>query len=151
MPDRSGLELEAGERLHYRAELRRGGDVAVTEDRVLVRSADDLVSVPYENLSEVNYEEFDWFLAIISVALVGLGAYGLTQNPLLGLFFALAGLWSLYRLYRLRGLVRIHTHSQPKPLELYPEDVDELYGALEPAIEAVREERREDGEGDVTS
>lgn len=144
MPDRSGLELEQGERLHHRGALRHGGDVAVTEDRVLVRSAGELVSVPYENVSEVSHEQFDWFIGLVSAALVVFGVYGLTQNPLVGAFFVMAGLWSLQRSYRHRDLVRIHAHNQPKPVELYPEDVDELYAALEPAIETAREQAIEE-------
>ena len=145
MPDRSGLELERGERLHYRGDLRREGEeVAVTADRLLVRREDELVSVPYENVSEVNHEQFDWFLGILSASLVAFGVYGMTQNPLVGAFFALAGLWSLHRSYRHRDLVRVHAHNQPKPLEIYPESVDRLYAALEPAIEAVRAERAEE-------
>lgn len=143
MPDRSGLDLGRGERLHYRGDLRHGGDVAVTEDRVLVRSADELVSVPYENVSEVSHEQFDWFLGLVSAALVAFGVYGLTRNPLIGVVFVLGGLWSLQRSYRHRDLVRIRAHNQPKPVELYPEDVDELYAALEPAIESVREQAME--------
>jgi len=144
MPDRSGLDLGQGERLHYRGALRHGGDVAVTEDRVLVQSADELVSVPYENVSEVSHEQFDWFIGLISAVLVAFGVYGLTQNPLVGAFFVLAGLWSLQRSYRHRDLVRVHAHNRPKPIEFYPEDVDDLYAALEVAIETVREKQAED-------
>ena len=142
MPDRSGLGLERGERLHYRGALRRDGeDVAVTEDRVVLRRADEVISVRYESVSEINHEQFDWFLGIISGSLTVFGLYSMVvHNPLVGAFFALAGLWSIRRSYRFRDLVRIHTHNQPKPLELYPEDVDRLYLHLEPAMDAKREE-----------
>jgi hypothetical protein len=141
MPDRSGLDLDRGERLHYRGELRDGGEIAVTEKRVLVRSDGSLTSIPYTNVSEVSTESLNWFLAVLSGALVLFGLYSIPANALLGGGFAAFGLWSLYRTYRHRDRVRIHTHSQPKPVEVFPANVDALYDELEPAIDAVREEQ----------
>ncbi|WP_255192102.1 hypothetical protein [Natronobeatus ordinarius] len=145
MPSRQGLELDRGERLHYRGSLRDGREIAITEYRLLVRSDDQLTSVPYTNVSEVTNESFDWFLTILSGALVLFGLYGLGQNPLIGIGFILAGLWSIHRTYRHRDRVRIHTHSQAKPVEVFPEDVETLYDELESALDAVREERDEEG------
>ena len=142
MPSRNGLELDRGERLHYRGELRSGDEIAVTEQRVLVRSPDEITSVPYTNVSEVSHESFDWFLAIMSLALVGFGVYSIPANAFVGVGLAAVGLWSLYRTYRHRDRVRIHTHSQAKPVEVFPENVDALYAELEPAIDAVRDERQ---------
>lgn len=144
MPSRRGLALDRGERLHYRGSLRTGGEIAVTEKRLLVRTADEQTSVPYTNVSEVINESFNWFLAIISGALVLFGLYGLGQNPLIGAGFTVAGLWSLYRLYGQRNRVRIHTHSQAKPVEVFPEDVETLYDELESAIDAARDEHESD-------
>lgn len=141
MPSREWLELDRGERLYYRGGLRKGGEIAVTEKRILVRSDDELTSVPYTNVSEVSNESFNWFLTILSGALVLFGLYSVPEHALLGTGFATAGLWSLYRTYRHRGRVRIHTHSQAKPVEVFPEDVDNLYTELEPAIDAVRDEQ----------
>ncbi|TYL36976.1 hypothetical protein CV102_19685 [Natronococcus pandeyae] len=142
MPSRDGLDLDRGERLHYRGELRSGDEIAVTEQRVLVRDADEITSVPYTNVSEVSHESFDWFLAIMSLSLAGFGVYSLPANAFVGAGLAAFGLWSLYRTYRHRDQVRIHTHSQPKPIEVFPEDVEALYDELEPAIDAVRNERQ---------
>ncbi|SFS91210.1 hypothetical protein [Halostagnicola kamekurae] len=151
MPSRQGLDLERGERLHYRGGLRSADEVAVTETRLLVKSDDELTSVPYTNVESINNESFDWFLAIMSAALVVFGAYSMTMNPLVGAGFVVAGLWSIRRSYRHRNRVRIHTHSQPKPVEIFPEDVEALYDELEPAIEAVRAEESEDGEDETDS
>lgn len=140
MPSRDGLELDRGERLHYRGELRSGDEIAVTERRVLVRGPDEITSVPYTNVSEVSHESFDWFLALMSLALAGFGVYSIPANAAVGAGLTAFGLWSLYRTYRHRDRVRIHTHSQPKPVEVFPANVDALYGELEPAIDAVREE-----------
>ncbi|MCU4925882.1 hypothetical protein OB905_07780 [Halobacteria archaeon AArc-dxtr1] len=146
MPSRRGLDLDQGERLHYRGTLRKGGEIAVTESRVLVHTDDEVTSVPYENVSEVATENLNWFLAIMSGALVLFGIYSMTENAFVGAFFAAFGLWSVYRIYRNRDRMRIHTHSQPKPVEVFPEDVDALYADLEPAIETVRAEQERDAE-----
>ncbi|MFC4440171.1 MULTISPECIES: hypothetical protein [Natrialbaceae] len=141
MPSRDGLDIDRGERLRYRGKLRPGGEIAVTGRRVLVRRADGTTSVPYANVSEVSHESFNWFLAIMSLSLAGFGVYSIPANAFVGTGFAAAGLWSLYRTYRHRDRVRIHTHSQAKPVEVFPEDVDGLYTELEPAIDAVRDEQ----------
>jgi hypothetical protein len=146
MPDRSGLDLDRGERLYHRGNLRNGGEIAVTDGRVLVRSDETLTSVPYTNVSEVSTESLNWFLAVLSGALVLFGLYSIPANAALGTGFAAFGLWSLYRTYRHRDRVRIHTHSQAKPVEVFPENVDALYDELEPAIDAVREERGAESE-----
>ncbi|UHQ98452.1 hypothetical protein HYG81_22970 (plasmid) [Natrinema zhouii] len=141
MPSRTGLDLETGERLHYRGGLRSGDEIAVTDRRVLVRGADETTSVPYTNVSEISNESFDWFLTILSLALVGFGLYSIGENAFIGIGMTLFGLWSVYRTYRHRDRVRIHTHSQAKPVEVFPEEVEALYDELEPAIEAVRAEQ----------
>lgn len=141
MPSRNGLDLETGERLHYRGGLRSGDEIAVTDRRVLVRNDPETTSVPYTNVSEISNESFDWFLTILSLALVGFGLYSFSENAVVGAGIVLFALWSVHRTYRHRDRVRIHTHSQPKPVEVFPEDVDGLYDELEPAIEAVRAEQ----------
>lgn len=150
MPSRHGLDLETGERLHYRGGLRSGDEIAVTDRRVLVHEDAETTSVPYANVSEISNESFDWFLTILSLALVGFGLYSITENVVVGIGSVLFGLWSVYRTYRHRDRVRIHTHSQAKPVEVFPEEVDQLYDELEPAIEAVRAER-EGAEADETA
>ncbi len=143
MPNRQGLDLDTGERLHYRGGLRMGGDVAVTDRRIVVRRDDEITSVPYTNVSEVSNESFNWFLAIMSLSLAGFGLYSIPANAIAGVGMTLFGLWSVYRTYRHRDRVRIHTYSRAKPVEVFPEEVDALYDELEPAIEAVRAEQAE--------
>ncbi|SFC28840.1 hypothetical protein SAMN05444422_106228 [Halobiforma haloterrestris] len=148
MPNRNGLDLETGERLHYRGALRDGDEIAVTDRRVLLVRADEVTSVPYTNVSEVTHEWIDWLLVIMSLALAAFGVYSVSENALVGLGLTAFGLWSVYRTYRDRDRIRIHTHSQAKPIDVYPEDVDRLYDELEPAIEAVREEPEPDEHGE---
>lgn len=136
MPDR--LELADGERLHYRGDLRPTGEIAVTEDRLLIRESEQVTSVPYENVDEITYEDYDWFLVVLSLGLVGFGVYSTGKNVLAGAVFALAGIASLTLTYRRRDRVRVHTHSQAKPISVHPADVDELFGAAETALDAAR-------------
>ena len=143
MPQRNNLELENGERLYYRGDLRSQGELAVTEQRLLIRSTDEITSVPYTTVSEISYESFDWFLGVLSVSLVVFGLYFLQRNPLGSGFFILAGVWSLYRTYRHRDLVRVQIHNQAKPMDIYPENVEMVYDELDSAIETVRTKRDE--------
>lgn len=140
MPEPRAVPLDDGERLQYRGTLRRGGEIAVSDRRVLVASDEEVTSVPFTNISEVTHEAFDWFIAIISVTLILFGLYSLDQHILVAAAFVAVGLWSLVRTYRQRHLVRIHTHSQPKPIDVYPESVDGLYDELEPAMDAFKDE-----------
>ncbi|WP_238386815.1 hypothetical protein [Natrialba swarupiae] len=148
MPSRTGLDLDTGEHLHYRGDLRSGDEIAVTDRRLLVRRSDEFVSVPYTNVSEVAHESFNWFLTLMSLSLAVFGFYSISENAFVGVGLAAFGLWSVYRTYRHRDRVRIHTHSQAKPVEVFPEDVDALYDELEPAIEAVRAEQETQREGE---
>lgn len=140
MPDRQGLDLDRGERLHYRGQLRFGGEVAVTDRRVLVDDDEEATSVRYTGITEITNEAFDWFLGLLSVALIGFGVLSIEQNVVVGVVFVVVGIWSVYRTYRHRNRVRIHTESRAKPVELFPEDVERLYAELEPAVETVRAE-----------
>ena len=139
MPDRSGLNLDVGERLIYRGDLRKGGEIAVTGSRILVVRDDEITSVPYTNVSEVNNEAFDWFLAIMSVSLAAFGIYSLDQHVLIAGAFVAIGVWSLWKTYRERNRVRIHTHSQAKPVEVFPQNVKPLYKNLEGTLAAARD------------
>lgn len=146
MPNRDGLDLETGERLHYRGGLRSGGEIAVTDRRVLVVGSDEVTSVPYTNVSEITHEWIDWLLVIMSLALAAFGVYSVSENAIVGLGLTAFGCWSVYRTYRHRDRLRIHTHSQAKPIDVHPENVDRLYDELEPAMEAVRDDRESDDE-----
>jgi len=147
MADRRDFGLDPDERLRYRGRLRSGREVAVTDDRLLIAGKERVESVPYTNVSEVTNERFDWFLALMSLALCGVGVLSLGENILLGAGMVVFGAWSLRRTYGKRDRVRIHTHSRPKPIEVYPADVEALYATLEPAVAAVRE-REDAGKGE---
>lgn len=143
-----GEDLEAvlgdGETLRFQAPLRRGGRVAVTDDRLLLVTGRERVSVRLDAVDEVTLQSFDWYLALLSLVLVGFGLLSLERSVLGGTAFAGAGLASLYWTYRKRNRVQVHVADRRNPVTCYAEDPDELYDALDRAFRRAEErlERR---------
>lgn len=134
--------LDEGEALRYEAPLRRGRAIGLTDKRMLLLD-DEPIAIPYDNVKEVRVESFDWFLGIMSTALVVFGAVSTLRRPLVGVGFALAGVGSLWLTYRRRDRVIVDMHTRAKPETVYPEDPDPLMAALEDRI-AAHEARRGD-------
>lgn len=128
------------EALRYVDELRPGGAVGFTDERLLVtRDEGDTSSVELRSVESVELQDFDWFEAVLGVALLGFGVASAGRSaPLGGLFVAL-GLGSLYLTYRKRSRARVNVHSRPKPLTLYPADGQGFYDAFEGALDDYRE------------
>jgi hypothetical protein len=138
-----------GERLRYSGSLRGGGVVGLTEERLLVvrESESDPTSVELRNVDSVDFQDFDYFVGVLSALLVAFGAVTALSNLLGGVAFGAAGLASLYLGYRKRDRAMVRTHSRPKPLALYPEDAGEFYDAFGDALERVREREAESETG----
>lgn len=138
-----------GEALRYVDDLRPGGAVGFTDERLLVARDDGAPdSVELRSVESVELEDLDWFEAVLGVALVGFGVASAGRSaPLGGLFVAL-GLGSLYLTYRKRDRARVHVHSRAKPMTLYPADGQGFYEAFGRALEDYRErlDRGEAGE-----
>jgi hypothetical protein len=117
-----------------RLALRRGGTVAVTEDDLVIEADGEVTRVALDEVAEVTFEEFDWFLGVLSVALAVWGLYSTQQSVALGLAFAAFGLGSLYWTYRKRGKAKIRVVDRPKPLTVFPADSTAFMDALEVAI-----------------
>jgi hypothetical protein len=132
--------LASDERVRERLTLRTGGSVAVTDDRLLVNADDELTRIELDEVTEVTVEDFDWFLGVLSVLLVGYGLYSIPRSALLGLVFAAFGAASLYWTYRKRGKARIKVVGRSKPISVFPADTDAFYDALEPVMAGVEEE-----------
>lgn len=131
--------VPAGEALRYQAPLRTGGHLGLTDDRLLLANegdADDTESIALDAVAEITVESFDWFLGVLSVALVGFGVVSLPRNVVLGAIFALLGVASLYRTYRRRGEVAAHVNGRAKPRRFYPADVAGFQAAVAPLLEA---------------
>ncbi|WP_276302159.1 hypothetical protein [Halorussus lipolyticus] len=117
--------------IRERLPLRTGGTVVVTDDRLLVSADDEITSIALDDVAEVTIEAFDWFLAVLSVLLVGYGLYSIPRSVLLGGAFAVFGAGSLYWTYRKRGKARIKVADRPKPISVFPADTAAFADALE--------------------
>ncbi|WP_440990818.1 hypothetical protein [Haloarchaeobius baliensis] len=122
--------------LEYRGQLRDGGWVGVTpESLAVVHRNEDPVYVEFEQVETIRVEGLDWFLVIMSLALVGFGLFSIPRNLLAGLGFCVAGGVSLYITYGRRDRVRISGEGESDDLTIYPEDVEALKAALDPYVE----------------
>lgn len=142
--DRAGLGLEADERLRFRGAQRTGGEVAVTDRRLLVVGGGQVRSVPLENVAELTHRRIDWFQTLLGVGLVGFGAVSAGRHLAGAALFAVAGLASLALTWRDRHRVRVHTHSRPKPLDSHPRDPERFLAAADAALDPLRGNRRDD-------
>lgn len=133
--------LASGERVRERLPLRTGGSVAVTDDRLLVDADDELTRIELDEVAEVTVEDFDWFLGVLSVLLVGWGLYSTGRSVALGLAFAAFGAASLYWTYRKRGKARIKVVGRSKPVSVFPADTGTFMDALEPVMAEERDGR----------
>ncbi|MBV0901784.1 hypothetical protein [Haloarcula salina] len=119
----------------YVGSLRRGGRITVTTDRVLVdRPAAESVTVPLTGVVDVTLQDVDWFLAVMSLGLVGFGLASVGRNLLLAGLFVVAGLVSTALTYRKRGSLRISVSGETRPLRLFPADPEACYDALESVL-----------------
>lgn len=126
-----------GEALRYSGDLRPGGRVGLTDERLLV-VREETTSVEFSSVQAVEMEDFDYFVGLLSLLLVGVGLWGLTRNPPLGLLFAAAGAVSVYVSYRKRSKATVQVHDRAKPLVLYPADAGGFYDALGRQLDAYR-------------
>lgn len=128
-------ELRSREALRYHTPLRHGGIVGLTDERLLVRTADEGTSVSFEDIGEVTIQEFDWFLAVLSVLLVGFGLLSFSRDVLFALVFTGLGVASLYWTYRKRGRVRLQVDGRAKPVAFSLDATDEFHDRLGRALD----------------
>lgn len=126
-----------GEALRYAGNLRTGGSVGFTDERLLVIE-EEAHSVELGSVDEVRFQDLDYFDAVLGVVLVGFGLYSLQRSIPLGLLFAGAGIGSMYLTYRKREKASVIVHNRAKPLVLYPEDGQGFYSAFERALDTYR-------------
>jgi len=118
----------------YAGSLRRGGSVVLGDDRLVVDRGDGRVVVDLDDVVEVSLQDVDWFLAVMSAALVGFGLLSLCRSVPLGGAFAVAGAVSLALTYRKRNALRIQVAGRADPLRCYPEDPGTLLDELDRAL-----------------
>lgn len=131
--------LEDGEALRFQTELREGGQLGITDERILV-AADENHAVSLSQVREITTEHIDWFMVVLSVALGAVAYYTGRQRPLLGVAFFAVALGNLYWTYRKRGAMKIHVHGRAKPIEIHVDRTEVVTAALDRALEPHREE-----------
>ncbi|MFU1780672.1 hypothetical protein ACM16X_04755 [Haloarcula japonica] len=118
----------------YTCTLRTGGTVVLGADRLVVDRGDEPVVVELDDVVEASLQDIDWFLAVMSAALIGFGLLSLDRSILLGGAFAAAGAVSLALTYRKRYALRIQVTGRTDPLRCFPADPQTLLAELEQAL-----------------
>jgi len=124
--------------------LRFGGTLNITPDELVVdrthSNADEETEPPTridpDQVVEVTLDSIDYFLLVLSLAIVGFGVLSLERSVLAGLAFAAIGLASGYRTYRRRDALRIRVTGRAKPVVVYPDDPSAVAAALEAHVAA---------------
>ncbi|MFY4812473.1 hypothetical protein [Haloarcula argentinensis] len=118
----------------YTGTLRTGGTVVLGADRLVVDRGDGPVVIDLDDVVEVSLQDIDWFLAVMSAALVGFGLLSFDRSVLLGGVFAVAGIVSLALTYRKRYALRIQVTGRTDPLRCFPAEPQALLTELEAAL-----------------
>ncbi|MDS0221054.1 hypothetical protein NDI54_06805 [Haloarcula sp. S1AR25-5A] len=118
----------------YAGALRTGGTVVLGVDRLVVDRDDEPVVVDLDDVVEVSLQDIDWFLAVMSVALIGFGLLSLDRSVFLGGAFAVVGAASLALTYRKRYALRIQVSGRTDPLRCFPAEPQTLLAELEQAL-----------------
>lgn len=135
-PTEDDADAGASPDLRWRTSLRlTDGWVGFDDDALYLRRGDELARVAFENVVDVAYEDYDYFLLVLSLVLVGFGLWFVSDDPA-SLLFSLAGLGSLWRLYRRRGAVTVRVRNRARQLTFYPVDGTAFYDALGEAMDA---------------
>jgi len=124
---------ERAERVEItRMSLRNGGWIGYSEDAVFVdRGDDERVKIQNEAIQRISVRTLSWDVAVMSVLLVGSGAYvATTRNPLVGVRFAALGAFSLYRTYSKRYALVVRVQNRRKPIAVHPEHPKECLQTL---------------------
>ena len=116
--------------------LRNGGTLDVTTEELVVTRDGEAVRIDLERIVEVSHAPFDYFLGILSIALVGFGVLSLQRSIPAALVFIVLGLASLYRTYGRRGQLKFRVKGRAKPLIVYPVHAESVYQGLEPYVAA---------------
>jgi hypothetical protein len=134
-----------------RMSLRSGGWIGYDDDAVFVQQDDEQgFRIALDDVGRITLTTFEWDLVVMSLLLVGVGAFvGTTRNVLVGVGFAAVGCWSLYRTYRKRYQLVIHVQEQPKPVAVHPVQPTECHERLGSLIRAVDADAEADAEADA--
>ncbi|WP_276272442.1 hypothetical protein [Haloarcula litorea] len=121
----------------FEGPLRRGGRITITDERILVERPDEVsVTVATAAVADVSLQDVDWFLAVMSLGLVGFGLLSVGRSVVLGGAFAVAGVVSLGLTYRKRGAVRLRVSGETDPIRVFPADPRACFDALGAVVAA---------------
>lgn len=124
-----------GEAIRYSAPRRRAdGAVGITDERLLLVD-DNTTSVEFEAIEEVAVRDVDWFVAVLSAALVVIGLFAGPGRPLAGAGLVAAGVVSLVLVARKRGQVTVTVRGRAKPLQFHLASAEEFLGRLDTRLD----------------
>jgi len=128
----------AGETTITRMGLRTGGWIGYNERGVYIdRNEGTRIKIPHGKVTQVALRDVEWDLALMSLLLLGVGAFvATTRNPLIGIGFAVVGSVSLYLTYRKRYELRIDVMNERTPITVYPTYPAECHETLVERIRA---------------
>lgn len=89
--------------------------------------------VAFGDVTELSYQDMDYFILVLSLVLVGFGLWFVGRTPA-SLLFSVVGVASFARLYRRRGTLVVRASGRAKPLAFHPADAGEFYDALGEAL-----------------
>jgi hypothetical protein len=144
MDDDAGVEhvnddgAGAGEASITRMQLRMDGWIGYNDEAVYIdRNDGEKIKIRHEGIMRVALRNVEWDLAVMSLLLVGVGAFiGATRNPIAGIGFGVVGVVSLYWTYRKRYKLVIHVENKRKPISVYPTHPSECHETLVEQIRA---------------
>jgi len=127
----------ASEAAITRMGLRMGGWIGYNDEAVYIdRDDGEKIKIPHGSVKQVALRNAEWDLAVMSLLLVGVGAFvGATRNPIAGVAFGAVGVASLYWTYRKRYKLVIHVENKRKPISVYPTHPGECHETL---VEQIR-------------
>lgn len=133
-PSGSGADPAEGVSI-TKTPLRTGGWLGYGDDAFYVVD-DDRIKLRDEDVTRITLRTVEWDLVVMSLLLVGVGAYvSITGNTLAGIGFSVVGALSLYRTYRTRYALEIHAEGES--LTVYPAHPKRCHDRLAERLERV--------------
>ena len=140
--DRLDAVVPDDETLRHEENCRRGREVGLTDERLLVVDYEQVIDVPLEAIESIEIQAYNWTVALLGVGLMGLGA-ALVRTQGLGATVLSVGLAMLIYTYWRRDKFVAHTAPDEAPITIYladPEafrermgEIDERFAGADPA------------------
>ena len=162
--DRLDAVVPDEETLRHEEECRRGREVGLTDERLLVVDYEQVIDVPLAAIESIEIQAYNWTVALLGVGLMGLGA-ALVRTQGLGATVLAVGLAMLIYTYWRRDKFVVRTGPNEAPITIYLSDpetfrermaeIDERFAEADPAeladTSAGTDRAEPDGPGDDDS